>query len=466
MTFLRGRRVASACMAAAALAAFAPSVASAKKAPKGSVCDGASITGQGAAVAVGAQTLWTTQFSSVSNTNAYACSGSQGDKGTPTVGYYSTSSGKGLASWGSGGSLVNDGPPASDGFSPTNAYLATEEAPNASQASNIEAQESTPGSVTNTVLSIPTAVESINVIVNLPAGCTATSTSNPGRLVLDNVTLEKIFDGSITEWSEIKDNGDALSGASCNANTEITRVVRPDSAGTTHILKQYLNLINGNPLTTSSGSETWAELSEGSLNTVWPTGSTPIISSASTGDNAEIKEVAATPSSIGYGSLSDVRLITSFVPPSGGAGTAAFWVPIQDNGINQKKEKYADPASNGDVDAKATANCALTKFTNGKGTKFPPASVADQWDSVTTETKEKNYPLCGIVFDVAFGKYSAFPSATAGEAQTVQDYVNYSLSTATGGGQTLLNSNDYEELPSKLLKESTSATAGVGLIGF
>jgi hypothetical protein len=161
-----------------------------------------------------------------------------------------------------------------------------------------------------------------------------------------------------------------------------------------------------------------------------------------------------------------VRLISSFVPASGGAGTATFWVPIQDNGINQKKEKYADPSSNGDVAAKATANCALTKFTNGKGTKFPPASVADQWDSVTTETKEKNYPICGIVFDIALGKYSAFPAATAGEAQTVQDYVNYSLSTATGGGQTLLNSNDYEELPSKLLKESTSATEGVGLIGF
>ncbi len=48
MTFLRGRRVTSACMVAVAVAAFAPSVASAKKAPKGSVCSGASITGQGA----------------------------------------------------------------------------------------------------------------------------------------------------------------------------------------------------------------------------------------------------------------------------------------------------------------------------------------------------------------------------------------------------------------------------------
>jgi ABC-type phosphate transport system substrate-binding protein len=469
MTFLRGRRVASACVMAAALAALAPSAASAasaKKAPKGSVCDGADITGQGAAIAVGAQTLFTTQFSSVSDANPYACGGTQGEKGTPTVGYFSTSSGKGLASWGSGGSLVNDGPPATDGFSPSNAFLTTEEAPNTGQATDIEQQESSPGSVTNTVLSIPVALESINVIVNLPAGCTATSTADPGRLVLDNVTLEKIFNGTTTEWSQIKDNGDALSGASCNANTEITRVVRPESAGTTHILKQYLNLINDSALTTASGSETWAELSEGTLNTVWPTGSTPIISSATTGDNAEIKEVVATPSSIGYASLSDLRLNSSFVPPSGGAGEATFWVPIQDNGTVIKKEKYADPASNGELAAKATANCADTKFTNGKGTKFPPATVALPWDSVTTATKQKNYSLCGIVFDVALGKYSAFPATTAGEEQTVQDFVNYSLSTATGGGQTLLNGNDYEELPAKLVKESTSATEGVGLIGF
>jgi ABC-type phosphate transport system substrate-binding protein len=467
MTFLRGRRAASACVAVAAVTALvAPSAASAKGGPKGSVCSGVSITGQGAAVAVGAQTLFDTQFSSVSNANPFACSGSQGTKGTPTVGYFSTSSGKGLASWGSGGSLVNDGPPATDGFSASNAFLATEEAPNSSQATNIEAQESTPGSVTNTVLSIPVALESINVIVNLPAGCTATSTADPGRLVLNNVTLESIFNGTITEWSQIKDDGDALSGGSCNPNAEITRVVRPDSSGATHILKQYLNLINGNALTTPSGSETWAELSEGTLNTVWPTGSTPIVSSASTGDNAEIKEVVATPSSIGYGSLSDVRLNSSFVPATGGAGTATFWVPIQDNGVSTKNAKYADPASNGEVAAKATANCGDTKFTNGKGTKFPPATVALPWDSVTTATKQKNYTLCGLAFDVVLGKYSAFPATTAGEEQTVSDYVNFSLSTATGGGQTLLNSNDYEALPAKIVKEATSATEGVGLIGF
>jgi ABC-type phosphate transport system substrate-binding protein len=457
MRFLRGKRVASACVLASALALMAPGVASAKKSKTITQCSGVSISGQGAAVAANAETLWTGQFSSVSDTNAAACSGTQGTKGTPTVTYISTSSGKGLNSWGAGGSLVSD-PPGFDGFGTDNAFIATEEAPNASQVTDIENQETSPGSVTDTVLSFPVAQESIIPIVNLPAGCTGSSTFDSGRIVLDNVDLEKIFEGTITNWSEITEDGDKLSGASCNPATEITRVVRPDQAGTTHVLKNYLGLINSGSFPTSSGTETWDQLSEGTLNIVWPTGSTPLVSSSSTGDSAEIAKVVATPSSIGYASLSDVRNNTSFVPaPSGtgGPGTATFWTPVQDDGvITTTKAKYADPASNGEVDAKGTANCLNTKYTNGvTSAKFPPKNVDETWDTVTTATKEKAYSICAIVFTEALGKYSAFPGSATGEAQTVSDYINYDISTATGGGQTLLNGNDYEALPSKLIKE-------------
>lgn len=469
MRFLRGRAATAVCaMAAVAAALTAPATASAAKKAKGSVCSGVSIEGQGAAIAVGAETLWTGDFSSVSDTNAYACSGTQGSKGTPTVKYISTSSGKGLKSWGAEGSLVAD-PPGFDGFAADNAFLDTEEAPNSNQITAIQNQETSPGSVTNTVLSYPVAVESIIPIVNLPAGCTASSKFEPagvgkGRLVLNNTTLQAIFAGEITEWSQITDDGDQLSGASCNANTTITRVVRPDQAGTTHVLKRYLDLINSNALVTSSGSHTWNELSEETLNTVWPTGSTPIVSSASTGDSAEIKEVVSTPSSIGYASLSDARVNSSYIPSpggTGGPGTATFWVPVQDNGEGAKG-KYADPASNGEEDNKGSANCAKTKFTNGKGTKFPPESVVDPWDTVTTATKEKHYPICGIIFTEALGKYSAFPGAVAGEAQTVQDFIGFDLSTATGGGQTVLNGNDYEALPKSLDNESVKDLPLIG----
>jgi len=446
----------SACVLASALALVAPGAASAAKKTKPiTQCSGVSVEGQGASGEVVEQGLWTAQFSSVSNTNPAACSGTQGTKGTPTVKYISTSSGKGLNSWGAGGSLVAD-PPGSDGFGTDNAFIGTEEAPNPGQITDIENQETSPGSVKETVLTFPAAQEAVVPVVNLPAGCTGSSTFDSGRIVLDNEDLGKIFAGTITNWSQITEDGDKLSGASCNPSTEITRVVRPDQSGVTHVIKRYLGLINSGSFTTSAGTETWDELSEGTLNIVWPTGSTPIVSSSSTGDGAEIAKVAATPSSVGYAVLADARNNAAFVPaPSGtgGPGTATFWTPIQDNGV-VAKGKYADPASNGEVDAKATANCTNTKYTNGvTSAKFPPKNVDEAWDAVTTSTKEKAYPICAIAFVDALGDYGAFTSTATGEAQTVSDFINYIVSTATGGGQTLLGGNDFEALPSKLIKE-------------
>lgn len=452
MRLLRGRGVASACvMAAVAAALVAPGAASAKKSKGGggspTQCTGSAITGQGAAVEVNAQTLWTGDFNSPTDTNAAACSGTQGPtKGTPVVKYTKSSSGIGLESWG----VL----PGTASFAPTNAFVGTEEPPNPTQKGQIESNEIASPVVPDTVLSYPVGQEAITPIVHLPAGCTATSAADPGRLVLDNVTLEKIFDGSITEWSQITEDGDKLSGESCTPATEITRVVRPDSAGTTHILKKYLYLINTADFSTSLGSENWNQLSEGEGNIVWPTGSTPIVTASSIGDSAQIKKVAETVSSIGYGSLTDVRTNTSFVPPSGGPGTATFWTPVQNDGVSTKKTAYADPATNGELAAKADANCADTKYTNGV-TKFPPKSVADTWDTVTTATKQKHYPICGLLYILALSKYSAYSSTTPGEAQTVSDYVKFTLASGIGGGQTLLGSNqDYEPLAAKLLKEA------------
>src|ERR1700722_6695783 len=125
MEFLRARGVASACvMVAVAAALIAPNAASAKKS-KGSTtqCTGSNVTGQGAAVEVNAQTLWTANFNSPSDANAAACSGTQGPtKGTPTVSYTKSSSGVGLESWG----VL----PGTASFAPTNAFVGTEEPPN------------------------------------------------------------------------------------------------------------------------------------------------------------------------------------------------------------------------------------------------------------------------------------------------------------------------------------------------
>lgn len=452
MRSLRGCGAVAACATAAAVAALAvPGVASAKKANPDQ-CSGSDISGQGASVekiAVGE--IWGPGF----NTSAdpAACDGSQGTGGIPTVGYDSTSSGLGLESWGVGGGTAN--------FGEDNAFIGTEEPPSGTAAAQIEANETT--STPETVQTIPVAQEAIIVIVHLPSGCTASSNFDSGRLVLNNETLDGIWNGTITEWSQITDDGDKLSGGSCTASSPITRVVREDPSGTAHILKKYLALVDTSSFEVQGGGpdQDWNEISEGAGNTLWPVGKTTIIEPTKTGDTAEIDLVASTAGSIGFASLADTRAISQWVPPSGGSGTAFFWTPIQNNGIKTAKPtpKYADPSSNGESATKAEANCEKTKYTNGAGTKFPPKTTGANWSAVTTATKEKNYPLCGIAYDLALSSYSAYPGTSKGEAQTVQDFFKFVLSTGVDGGQTLIEGHDYEPLTKKLDKEALKGAA-------
>jgi ABC-type phosphate transport system substrate-binding protein len=448
----------------------APGVASAKKI-KESVCTGVNISGNGASSEYLAQKAWSAEFSSAGS-NPFKCK-----SGSPTVTYYKTSSGKGLNSWGAGGSLVNPGSPDPEaaGFEAGNAFLGAEEAPNLEQAENIEAQEKSPKSVLKTVLTVPVVQEAIAVIVHLPAGCTATSTSNPGRLVLNNETLGEIWAGTLTQWTKITDGGDTFTGASCGT-TPIQRVVRGDQSGTTNKFKRYLDLIKSNPtgIPAPYTGESWAEIAQETPNTIWPApaGGSVIIQGAGTEkDTGEINTVVSTASSIGYGILADAGE-TSGLEPSGGGGvgTSTFWAPIQDNGTKAKGAKYADPAVSGEVDFEPKtngANCAKTKYTNGpENVKFPPTFLYDDWSPVTTATKEKNYPLCGIGYAITLNKYSAFPGTSAAEVQSVADYFHYVLSTAAEGGQTLLEALDYEALPKALDSESVKGIEGATGINF
>lgn len=72
--------------------------------------------------------------------------------------------------------------------------------------------------------------------------------------------------GTVTKWSQIKEDGDKLSGAGCNAESSITPVVRLDGAGTTHIFKKYLSLIsNATFPDEKEANQTWNGTSEGTL---------------------------------------------------------------------------------------------------------------------------------------------------------------------------------------------------------
>jgi len=455
MTFSLARRLLVSCISATALiiALAAPSGAGATL---GAQCSGASITGQGANVLKNAHTAWDADFNT--STAKVACAGlkGQGTLQTPTVTYKTSSAAVGLESWGANGHVGSD-------FSLANAFIGASEPPNAAQKAEIEAHETT--STANTLLSIPTVQTAIAVIVNLPTGCTAqTKYKKDKRLVLNNATLEGIFRGTITQWSQITDDGDELIGATCNPASPIIPVVRRDGAGTTHIFKKYLSLINGASFTDEkSASETWDSVSEGTLNTDWPK-TANVTRPEATGDTAIDAWVASHPGTISYTTFAEARANGSFAPSSGGPGTARFWVPIQNNGLaTTGKLKYADPSSNGDTATVADANCKNTEYTNSKD-PFPPSSAREPWDEVTTRTIEKKYTLCSIVVELAFTSYSAYPGTTQDEATTVNNFFNFVTNSKGGGGQKLIAKHDYLALPKgKVLDE---AEQGAALIGF
>jgi len=459
MTSLSARRLVLTCILSAVTVAalLAPGAASAAI---GVQCSGSNITGQGSSLQkLAQQTVWDGDFNTTPATRA--CSGTQGSKGTPTVTYSSTGSGAGIESWGANGSATTN-------FTASNAFIGTDEPPNSAQKAEIEAHGKTELSFPGTVLTIPVLQGAVAVIVNLPAGCEGASKVNAHRIVFNNVTLEKVYDGTITKWSEITDNEDKLvaqKGKTCNAETPITPIVRKDGSGTTHIFKKYMGLINkGTFETEKAESKTWDEVSEGTENTTWPKAAN-VVKPEATGGGALVAKVAETPSSIGYANLADARNNKSFTPPKGGPFTPRFWTEIQNNGIETTGTiTYAEPSSNGDSEATANANCASTEYTNGEEVPFPPASVTEPWNEVTTSTTEKNYPLCGLTYDLSLHSYSKYSGTTLQEATTANNFLYYVLGIGPNGGQTLISGHDYLALPSGPVL--TEATSGVEKIRF
>jgi ABC-type phosphate transport system substrate-binding protein len=463
MTSFSARRLVSACVVSAATVAalVAPGAASASL---GAQCSGSNIGGQGSSLQKLAQELWTKEFNN--STEKHACNGTQGTKALPTVAYNPSGSGAGLKSWG----VKKE----EHKYEATNAFVGTDEAPNPTAKAEIEENQSIEPHLAKTLASIPVLQAAVAVIVNLPEKCVATSTSNKGRLVLNNSTLEAIWRGTITKWSEITDNGDKLSGTGCLPETPIKHLVRLDGSGTSHIFKKYLGLINKstsfettNLAGESVGARTWNEITEGKENTSWPTADA-VIRPAEKGTGPLVALTAATPSSISYANLADVRKSTSFIPTLGGPNKATFWVPIQNKTL--EPVTYADPSTDKEVAKLAESNCAKEEYTDGE-TAFPPASVFESWSAVTTKTVEPKYTLCGLTFDLAFSKYGQYPLTSLEEATTTNNYLQYVLDTVKetlefpkrNGGQALIKNHDYEPLIGTVLKE---AQKGAALVAF
>jgi len=486
MSRLRARRLLSMCVLFAAFAALVvPGIASAKKVvpktgkSKLQCSSELAIKGEGSSAQKPAQqNVWIPGFET--SKNPAACSGTQDGKAHPKVTYAPEGSGAGLKAFGAEGEAIFHGE--------TVQYAGTDEAPNLVQKEEIEAHgpliKQKPDLAT-----IPVTQFAVAIIIHLPNGCMAESAVKgaEGRLVLQNKALYQLWIGHISTWGELialeenesagtKGNKDRILPAEC-LEDHITHVVRFDQSGTTHTFKKYLNLISEekapfeNFAKESVGNRNFDETSEGKENTSWPVGD-EVVRPAKKGGGEEAALVATMPSSVGYVNLAEARAAnvggTLFVPPGGGAGKLTFWAEVQNSGTKteteaKKAQKYADPSSNGDIQGLADSNCEGEKFTNGEGTKFPPASVFDTWNNVTSNTKQKKYTLCGLTYDLEVSYENLFKEPPAvGQATTAENFLAYVLNEEAEGGQKLIKANqDFFEIGSKLDAEAKEGLAQV-----
>ena len=66
---------------------------------------------------------------------------------------------------------------------------------------------------------------------------------------------------------------------------------------------------------------------------------------------------------------------------------------------------------------------------------------------MTTAVKETEYTICNFAFDLALDGYHNYPSTTAGEALTVENFLQFTLNSTSEGGQQIILNNDYLPLP-------------------
>jgi ABC-type phosphate transport system substrate-binding protein len=430
MKLTLGRRLAPACVlaGAAVVALVAPGAASALN----EQCSGEAIHGEGSSLQGLANTsVWGPGFVGAAKTVTTACSGTQGAKGTPAISYTAIASAVGMEAWGLNGHATEYA---------KDAWAGTDEPPNSAQLT--EMKHGTAGNI----LSIPVLQAAVTVIVHLPTGCTAKSTADAGRLTFGDKQLFGLWSGSLTKWNQITEGGSKVECAT-KAEEEMTikRVVRGDGSGTTAIFMKFLSQIKNKKLVfnPSGKKKTFGQEGEENTNTEWP--GTNLIQGPNTASGGKLAtEVAATESSIGYAGLADAR---GHEAP---ATSTVFWALLARGKGKKHTLLTADPASNGDVAAKGTANCENTHYVNGHGATFPPKSTTEPWNAVTTTTAAENYPLCGFTYDLSPEKAKELEGAEfkEGKVQTLHDYLTFALSREVGAGRELLKKeSDFLPLP-------------------
>lgn len=414
-----------------------------------SACAGDAILSGGASLQRAAQLNWGADIldstigvpplSGAAGHVAQSATGGFGFNGAPGAGSCSTI-GHGVVSYdpiGSGGGRNLWG---ANGGSHDNTadFVASDEPPSTGEQANINAVGMTS---TNTVETMPVAQAAVAVIVNLPAGCTSASR------VVTAAALEAVADGASTTWGSLIPG---ITGTGCST-AAITRAVRLDSSGSTFAFKTFLNSVN-------SRWSTPTDYLDPTNNTAWPNdaGATAVIRPANTGGGPLADLVSSTQGSIGYVDLATARQKGFY----SGASSSKFWLTITVPKNPAPGNVNVDPATTPTGSTASGANCGTSRVYRNV-----PASTQGNWftvDGVQATYRSTEYPICTLTYDLAYDKYSLVSGYTGADeprVRTVYDYLNWVVSTT--GGQVLLASNDYQELPSAIQGLSATGAANI-----
>jgi len=357
-----------------------------------------------------------------------------------TITYTGTGSGAGLKAWGNAHTCEVE----------SNEYVGTDQPPNATQKASMEKScEDVPDSTKAKVLSIPTLQAAVAIIYHLPSGCTSVSSKakkQTTHLALNAKTLEEIFAHKITEWGQIKEEGDTFAPAGCASGKPIIRVVRLEGSGTTAITKKWFYQENQNEVDTTT-HENWNELAENNSNLNWPEEGVNLVRGKGTpGIVAETEKEAG---SIGYANLANAYEEGKFK----GELKTQNWAVVENKG--GKKPTYANPEKPGAVIAKSKpkkykegeSNCAATNYVNGPGHTFPPESTEEVWNEVSAATSQVNYPICGFTYDLSAKCFSDMEPTFQPEVAQVALVKEYFEFMVKEGPKIIVNGTDYLGLP-------------------
>jgi ABC-type phosphate transport system substrate-binding protein len=362
-------------------------------------CSASVMKGQGSSLQrIAQQEVWSTGY----------ISGGCGTGTNLKPEYTSSSSGTGMAAWGStGGAITREW-----------TYIGTDDGPNTTQIGNMKTAA---GAGSNLVV-VPVAQTAIAIMVHPPTNCSITN--------ITNENLEAAFSGAATTWAAIGATGTGCTG-------KLTRVVRKDASGTSYQFKNYLALINtlrngGTEGVSCTGQPKWSALEPiegaGGPNLEWPEcGTTAVTRPAGTGGGEVAATVVATEGTIGYAALPDSK--------SKGATTAK----VQNNGISGSPIFQTPNAGTEE------ARCSAAEYTvPGEALKATGTGLNVDWSKVFGGQPAIGgtvYPICTLTYDLAWNNYVTAGFA-AGIGSSVKSYDEFILSNGAA-------TKWYSNLPTK-----------------